>query len=64
MIADFGGGLQILRGLYGPYITDGKKNARVPKDQDPEKLSEKAAKELLAKAPVAKGRYARRSGRK
>ena len=64
LIADFGGGLQILRGPYGPYITDGKKNARIPKDLDPEKLSEKAAKELLAKAPVAKGRYARRSGRK
>jgi DNA topoisomerase-1 len=35
-IADFGA-IKVLRGPYGPYVTDGKKNARVPKDQDPEK---------------------------
>jgi DNA topoisomerase-1 len=63
-IADFGGGLQILRGPYGPYVTDGKTNARIPKSQDPEKLSEKAAKELLSKAPTAKGRFAGRRGKK
>jgi len=27
--------LQGLNGRYGPYITDGAKNARVPKDRDP-----------------------------
>src|SRR5699024_6625468 len=34
-IRDFGDGIQILNGRYGPYITDGNKNARVPKDREP-----------------------------
>ena len=39
VIADFSAeGVQILRGPYGPYVTDGKKNARIPKDTDPESL--------------------------
>ena len=25
-------GLEVLNGRYGPYITDGKKNAKIPKD--------------------------------
>ena len=53
VVADFGK-LQILRGPYGPYVTDGSKNAKIPKDQDPEKLDEKAATKLLAEAPAAK----------
>jgi DNA topoisomerase-1 len=48
VIADFGK-IKILRGPYGPYITDGKKNARILKGQNPEKLNEKQSKELLAK---------------
>lgn len=48
-IADFGK-LKILRGPYGPYVTDGKRNARIPKKLDPEKLSEAQAKELLEKS--------------
>lgn len=59
VIADFGK-LQILRGPYGPYVTDGKKNARIPKEQDPEKLDEKSAQDLLDKAPVGKKRSFRR----
>lgn len=44
-------GIKVLNGRFGPYITDGKKNAKVPKDQDPAKLSLKECQELLAKAP-------------
>lgn len=58
-IADFGQ-VKVLRGPYGPYVTDGKKNARIPKSMDPEKLGEAAAKELLAKAPVKKRRGRRK----
>lgn len=50
-IADFGK-LKVLLGPYGPYVTDGKKNARVPKDTDPKSLDAKAAQELLDKAPA------------
>ena len=42
--------IQILDGRYGPYITDGVKNARIPKDSDPKILSELGCIELLAKA--------------
>lgn len=53
-IADFGT-IKILRGPYGPYVTDGKKNARIAKDADPTKITEAEAKKLLADAP-AKGK--------
>ncbi len=49
-VADFGS-LKILRGPYGPYITNGKKNARIPKGSDPEKLTEAEAQKMLDEAP-------------
>ena len=42
--------IKILKGRYGPYVTDGKKNARVPKDREPESLTLEECVELLAKA--------------
>ncbi|HEY8010539.1 MAG TPA: DNA topoisomerase I [Rudaea sp.] len=52
VIASFrDGAIQILRGQYGPYITDGNKNARIPKDREPASLSEAECAELLAAAP-------------
>ena len=53
-IAEFPSGIKILNGPYGPYITDGKKNARIPKDTDPKKLTEKDAKAMLDAAPAKK----------
>ena len=41
--------IQVLNGRYGPYVTDGKNNAAVPKDQDPKQLKLKDCQELLAK---------------
>jgi len=60
-IKEFASGLKILNGPYGPYITDGKKNARIAKDQDPAKLTEAEAKKLLAAAPAKKGRFRRKT---
>src|SRR3989344_4793864 len=54
-IQTFKSGLQVLNGMYGPYVTDGKKNAKIPKETDPAKLTEAEAKKLLAEAP-AKGK--------
>ena len=62
-IAEFAGGVKVLNGPYGPYVTDGKKNARIAKDVDPKKITEAEAKKLLAEAP-AKKRGFRRRGRK
>ncbi|MDQ7994284.1 MAG: DNA topoisomerase I [Luteibacter sp.] len=59
IITDFGDGVQVLNGRYGPYITDGEKNARIPKDKEPKSLTEAECRELLAAAPVKKPRGGR-----
>ncbi|MCP4934822.1 MAG: DNA topoisomerase I, partial [bacterium] len=47
----------ILRGRYGPYITDGVKNARIPKDvEDPSTLDLQTCQELIEKAPLPKSK--------
>lgn len=51
-IQQFDSGISIIKGPYGPYITDGKKNARIPKGTEPTTISEAEAKELLDKAPA------------
>lgn len=53
-IVDFGDGVKVLNGRYGPYITDGKKNAKIPKDTDPKSITHEQAKKLLADAPAKK----------
>lgn len=49
VIAELEGGIRILNGRFGPYVTDGKINVKIPKDTKPEKLSQKDAEALLAK---------------
>jgi DNA topoisomerase-1 len=62
-IADFGDGIKVLNGRYGPYITDGTKNAKIPKGTEPKDVTHEQAKELLAAAPAAgkKGKFRRRT---
>ena len=48
--------IEVLNGRYGPYITDGTKNAKIPKDKTPESLTQKECEELLAAAPVRRGK--------
>lgn len=55
-IADFGDGIKVLNGRYGPYITDGKKNAKIPKGTEPKDITHEQAKELLEAAPAKKPR--------
>jgi DNA topoisomerase-1 len=50
-----GSTIQVLDGRYGPYVTDGSKNANVPKDSDPAALTVEQATKLLAEAPEKKG---------
>ncbi|HEX7962976.1 MAG TPA: type I DNA topoisomerase [Candidatus Saccharimonadales bacterium] len=56
----FKSGIQVVNGPYGPYITNGKKNAKIPKELDPKKLSEAECKKLLDEAPDRKRRFTRR----
>ena len=49
-------GIQVLNGRYGPYVTDGNKNAKVPKETDPKSLTLEQCQELIANAPERKGR--------
>lgn len=55
-----GSDVEILRGRFGPYITDGKKNARIPKGREPAEFDLEECRQLLAKAPERKS--ARRGG--
>jgi DNA topoisomerase-1 len=48
--------VQVLDGRYGPYITDGNKNANLPKDTKAEDLTLERALALLAEAPERKGK--------
>jgi DNA topoisomerase I len=53
LILDFpDAGIQVLNGRYGPYITDKKRNAKIPKDRDPKTLSLTECEALIAAAPV------------
>ncbi|MGN8197566.1 DNA topoisomerase I [Salinisphaera sp. RV14] len=48
--------IKVQHGPFGPYITDGKKNASVPKDMEPESLTLEQCREIIAKAPEKKKR--------
>lgn len=57
-----GSDIKVLNGRFGPYITDGKKNAKIPKDVEPADVTLEQATELLEKAPAAtRGRRKRTS---
>ena len=61
IIQDFGvDNIQVLNGRYGPYITDGKRNARIPKDTDPKAVTLETCRELLAVAPPRGSRFGRK----
>ena len=58
-----GSEIQVLAGRYGPYITDGAKNANVPKGTEPDAVTLEQAKQLLAEAPERKGGKKKTSAR-
>ena len=53
--------ISILNGRYGPYVTDGDKNVRVPKGQKPQTLTLEECEKIIADAPQKK---IRRKGKK
>ncbi len=48
--------IEVLNGRWGAYITDGMKNAKIPKDKEPKSLTQKECEELLAAAPFRRGK--------
>ena len=51
-IKEFAGtDIKVLKGRYGPYVTDGKKNARIPKDKEPESITLEEAQKMIEEAP-------------
>ncbi len=46
-IAEFPDGVKVLNGRFGPYITNGTKNVKIPKDTDPKTITHEKALELL-----------------
>jgi DNA topoisomerase-1 len=62
IIQEFAGSeIQVLNGRYGPYISDGKKNGKIPKDRDPKSLTLEECQAILAAAPERKGRWGRKA---
>ena len=53
-------GIQVLNGRYGPYVTNKKKNAKIPKDRVPAALTLADCEALLAAAPERHARGGRR----
>jgi DNA topoisomerase-1 len=50
-------GIQVLNGRYGPYVTDGEKNGRIPKDiEEPKTLTLEDCQELLKNAKPIRGK--------
>ena len=52
-----GSAIQVLNGRFGPYISDGALNGKIPKDRDPKTLTLDEVTQLLADTgkPVRKG---------
>ena len=49
-------GIQVLKGRYGPYVTDGDKNVKVPAEQDPAGLTLEACRKLIKQGANRKRR--------
>jgi DNA topoisomerase-1 len=56
--------IEILNGRYGPYITDGEKNGRIPKDREPTSLTLAECVAILAAAPMRPKRGGRFAAKK
>ena len=60
VVKDLTDGIEIRDGRYGMYITDGKINAKMPKDIDPDKLTLEEAKKLIAEKKASPKKKFRR----
>ncbi len=63
IIADWGD-IMIIVGAYGPYIKGPGRfnNVKIPKEQDPKKITLEEAKKMLDEKPERRGRFGRSKG--
>jgi DNA topoisomerase-1 len=60
-----GSDIQVLNGRFGPYISDGKLNGRIPKDREPASLTlEEVTKLLEETGKPMRGRFGRKAAAK
>lgn len=59
-------GIQVLNGRFGPYLSDGKLNGKIPKDREPASVTEAEAVQWLQETgkPVRKGFGAKKATKK
>ena len=58
-----GSDIQVLNGRYGPYISDGERNGKIPKDREPASLTLEECQAIIAAAPPrpARGRFGKKA---
>src|SRR5207342_3272505 len=60
-----GSDIQVLNGRYGPYISDGRLNGRIPKDREPASLTLAEAQELMeTTGKPMRGRFGKKVAKK
>lgn len=60
-----GSDIQVLNGRFGPYISDGKLNGRIPKDREPASLTlEEVTKLLEETGKPVRGRFGKKAAAK
>ncbi len=56
--------IQVLKGRYGPYVTNGEKNARIPKDTEPETLTLERCEAMIEAAPARRKKTGKKKKKK
>ncbi|TGV30409.1 topoisomerase C-terminal repeat-containing protein, partial [Mesorhizobium sp. M8A.F.Ca.ET.142.01.1.1] len=61
-----GSDIQVLNGRFGPYISDGRMNGKIPKDREPASLTLAEVRQLMEETgkPVRKGFGAKKAAAK
>jgi DNA topoisomerase-1 len=60
-----GSDIQVLNGRYGPYISDGKLNGRIPKDREPASLTLEEVQKLMEETgKPMRGRFGKKVAKK
>jgi DNA topoisomerase-1 len=57
-------GIQVLKGRYGPYVTNGEKNAKIPKDVEPASLTLEECEAMIEAAPARRKKTGKKKKKK